>query len=151
MRSVRICFLVGLVLLVSGVTVADERRKGGTDTQRHPSKASRTLTDRHPPKALRSDGDGQTRLERVDPAVRQYWSDRCVQQRARGWGQTGDCDSPAYTGGNARRDGRDRYRRHERRWPSGRRGPVIIERRGSDGGAVRRAYPSGRFSSGPPR
>jgi hypothetical protein len=58
-----------------------------------------------------------TAAERRDPAVRQYWSDRCVQQRARGWGQTADCDNPAYSGGY--RPGYRDYRRGYDPWDYG--------------------------------
>lgn len=50
---------------------------------------------------------------RMDPAVEQFWSDRCVQQRRdRSRPHTKDCDNPAYTGGAL---ARDPYRHHQ--WP----------------------------------
>jgi hypothetical protein len=105
--------LVMASMLISLTSVqADERRRSGTDTARHPS-IGRDGGDDHRAGADSIRGTPPVRGVTVDPAVQQYWSNKCVQQRARGWGQTGDCDSPAYTGG-----GRDVYRRgapHDRR------------------------------------
>lgn len=127
---------------------ADERRRSGTDTDRHSS------VDRHDRSDHRS-GAGAVRgawsdkTAPRDPAVEYYWSNKCVQQRARGWGHTGDCDSPAYTGGS-----RDLYRgypRHnrqgQRRYPGGE--PVIIVPANS-GGVAQETDGTGRsgFSGG---
>jgi hypothetical protein len=103
-RTVAVGHLLLLLfqLTVVPATLADERRHSGADTERHPA---RTVS----PKTPASHGDQRlltpsvrgrerTLLEEVDPAVRQYWSDKCVQQRARGWGHTGDCNHPAYSG-----------------------------------------------------
>lgn len=50
---------------------------------------------------------------RIDPAVEQFWSDRCVQQRRdRSRPHTKDCDNPAYTGGYR---GREPFRSQP--WP----------------------------------
>jgi len=100
--------LLACLLLATGQ--ADERRLSGEDTARHPT--SRALPSMpapapsmpSPAPSLRfqspsSPAHDRTLLEDIDPAVRQYWSDKCVQQRARGWGYTGDCNHPAYSGG----------------------------------------------------
>jgi hypothetical protein len=95
-----------LLLLLAGVAPADERRQSDRDTARHParSEASAPADVGQPsagPQRARTpavQGRRPTPLEELDPAVRQYWSDKCVQQRARGWGQTGDCNHPAYSG-----------------------------------------------------
>lgn len=129
--------LCGLLLLAFASANADERRKGGTDTKRHPSRPSAALNAPRQSNVFQLQPRGEPGLKRTDPAARQYWSDKCLQQRERGWGHTPDCDSPAYTGGHARAHRPDRYRRQERDWPRVRhRGHVIIER------------PGGRFSSG---
>jgi hypothetical protein len=83
---------------------------------------------------------------RIDPAVEQFWSDRCVQQRRdRNRPHTKDCDNPAYSGGYR---ARDPYRHHQ--WqPYGHgsgwglpqwRGPEPERRRSGSGGSFR--YPS---------
>jgi len=105
--------LVAMSLLISLTPIqADERRRSGTDTARHPSTGRDGDTD-HRVGADSIRGVPPVRRMPIDPAVEQYWSNKCVQQRARGWGNTGDCDSPAYTGGGrdlhrgrARNDGR---------------------------------------------
>lgn len=90
--------LLGCLLLAAAQ--ADERRHSDADTSRHgPPPAKPTGPARLLPQGARPPAQGRTLLEDVDPAVRQYWSDKCVQQRARGWGNTGDCNHPAYSGG----------------------------------------------------
>jgi hypothetical protein len=81
---------------------ADEHRLSGGDTARQSAAQSRGLPAQ--PKVTNRIGasSGSTPVP-ADPAERQYWSDRCVQQRARGWGHTGDCESPAYHGGGVRK------------------------------------------------
>jgi hypothetical protein len=97
--------LLATSMLISLTSVqADERRRSGTDTARHPSIVRDGGTDDRVG-AGSNRGAPPMRRVPVDPAVEQYWSNKCLQQRARGWGHTGDCDSPAYTGG-----GRDLYR-----------------------------------------
>ena len=86
--------LFGACLLPAAVQ-ADERRQSGTDTARQ-SARSAPLTS--PSSGIGTVYEGRTLQEQIDPAVRQYWSDKCVQQRARGWGHTGDCRHPAYSG-----------------------------------------------------
>ncbi len=92
-----------LLCLLLAPAQADERRQSGTDTGRHvapraapsaPASAQRLRRQ-----SVRRSVDDRTLLEDIDPAVRQYWSQKCVQQRARGWGHTGDCNHPAYSGG----------------------------------------------------
>jgi hypothetical protein len=83
-------------LLVATVSVsADPRDSGGSDTSRHHGREgqaqglgldARPLPDRTP-------------AGRLDPAVRQFWSERCLNQRRFGLPHTGDCDHPAYSGG----------------------------------------------------
>lgn len=92
--------------LLPSLAEADERRRSGTDTSRHPPGGMARSTERQPAHERTGErlvmpsvrGQGATMMERVDPAVRQYWSSKCVQQRARGWGHTGDCNHPAYSG-----------------------------------------------------
>lgn len=83
---------------------------------------------------------------RIDPAVEQFWSDRCVQQRRdRSRPHTKDCDNPAYTGGA---HARDPYRHHQSPpygygsgWGSShRRGPEPDHGQYGRGGGFR--YPS---------
>jgi len=61
-------------------------------------------------------GPAMAEPRRVDPAVEQFWSDRCVQQRRDRRPHTKDCDNPAYTGGYR---GPPAYRHpppYDRRW-----------------------------------
>jgi hypothetical protein len=91
-----------LSLLALPSAQADERRLSGGDTQRQSVVERREFPA--PPQVTERIGasSGSTPVP-TDPAVRQYWSDRCVQQRARGWGHTGDCESPVYHGGGVRK------------------------------------------------
>jgi hypothetical protein len=103
--SAALCGLA-LLLFLAAAAQAQERRQSGGDTARHPARPALSAPadsgqqaggpHRAPTSAVR--GRQPTLLEALDPAVRQYWSDKCVQQRARGWGQTGDCNHPAYSG-----------------------------------------------------
>jgi hypothetical protein len=105
-----------LVLVMASMLTsvqADERRRSGSDTARHPTIGRDGGAD-HRVGADSIRGTPPVRGVPVEPALEQYWSNKCVQQRARGWGHTGDCDSPAYTGG-----GRDLYRRSARRYGRG--------------------------------
>jgi len=112
--------LLAALLFGAGAAAADERRHSGEDTSRHPRRDDGQAY-RPPPRLSAGRRSYDDPLVGSSPAERQYWSDRCVQQRARGWGSTGDCDSPAYTGGYDRRprfrpyreyryDGEPRYR-----------------------------------------
>ncbi|WP_200236413.1 hypothetical protein [Thiohalocapsa halophila] len=92
-----------LSCLPPAVLSAAERRQSGEDTARHApqgasagSAGSRGSGARLVTPSARA--PRPTLMEAVDPAVRQYWSNKCVQQRARGWGHTGDCNHPAYSG-----------------------------------------------------
>ena len=102
MRFVVHALLTAVLFGLSATPGAEERNRSGKDTSRH--------GPREPPRSSIGAGDvrlqsrpgasyGLTEAERRDPAVRQYWSSKCVQQRSRGWGHSGDCESPAYTGG----------------------------------------------------
>lgn len=108
MRPARLaCRALLLTLALSTSVQADERRQAGEDTARHPALTEHPAAPRGgmqapapgrlPTPAVR--GGEPTLLEDIDPAVRQYWSGKCTQQRARGWGHTGDCKHPAYSGG----------------------------------------------------
>jgi len=97
MNNVPTVLVITCLLMSLAPAQADERRRSGTDTARHPSIADDGGAD-HRAGAVRSRGAPFARGVPVDPAKEQFWSDKCVQQRARGWGHTGDCDSPAYTG-----------------------------------------------------
>jgi len=75
---------------------AGERSAGSSDTSRRTSSGHR-----HPTEEQRHFSGGSadaTLQEQVDPAVRQFWSDRCVNQRASGRSHSGDCNHPAYSG-----------------------------------------------------
>jgi hypothetical protein len=84
-----------LGLLVAGLVSAEPRERGRGESARHPERDEERMLRQ--PKPL--PGRGVTRAERVDPAVRHFWSDRCVRQRRFGLPHTGDCDHPAYSGG----------------------------------------------------
>lgn len=63
---------------------------------------------------------GGTVLERIDPAVRQYWSDKCVRERAAGRQQPRDCYHPAYSGTDRMDRPRDRrFRAPQDDWKPG--------------------------------
>ncbi|MGB5831281.1 MAG: hypothetical protein WBG92_04730 [Thiohalocapsa sp.] len=99
MRS--LCCIAVLAWLLLGAVFAqgDERRQSDRDTGRHPT------VDGGPDRTrgVTIQGPSAPAREPRDPAVRQYWSGKCLQQRARGWGHSGDCESPAYHGGGASR------------------------------------------------
>lgn len=85
------------------VLSAAERRQSGEDTARHATQSAEPGSGGRQRAGERlvtpsARVPGPTLMEAVDPAVRQYWSDKCVQQRARGWGHIGDCNHPAYAG-----------------------------------------------------
>lgn len=119
MRS-RLAALTAAALLCLWLppVLADERRLSNGDTARRSAGQARDLPAH--PRDL-TDSRVRNRIEAnsggtpvpANPAVRQYWSDRCVQQRARGWGHTGDCESPAYHGGGVRK----RHRWYRGGWP----------------------------------
>jgi len=92
-----------LSCLPPAVLSAAERRQSGEDTARHATQGAQPGSG--PPQGSSerlvtpsARAPGPTLMEAVDPAVRQYWSNKCVQQRARGWGHTDDCNHPAYSG-----------------------------------------------------
>ena len=107
----RLCKLapwaLGLTLLPALMAIADERRTGGNDTARHPAPAE--MPEAGAASAIDENGIQDRRHKRrprtgtrgVDPAVQQFWSERCVQQRRAGLPHSKDCDNPAYTGGAA--------------------------------------------------
>lgn len=98
MHGVAVVLFFTAVLLSPMSMQADERRRSGTDTARHRDGTVDQLTGQ-------TTGLGRIRsapariIVPADPAVRRYWSDKCVQQRARGWGHSGDCEHPTYHGG----------------------------------------------------
>ncbi len=99
--------LIGLVA-TAPMAGADERAHPRGETRRHstesgqqPQSAGAGLVDRD---------HGTISGAPADPGLHPFWSERCVEQRARGWGHTGDCDNPAYTG--------ERYRIPYPRWPA---------------------------------
>ncbi len=93
------CLLL-LSLLSSVGAAADERRQSTRDTSRDSVPTGQSVSPKRDAATGRlSVGAPQRTLqEEIDPAVRQYWSSKCVQQRERGWGHTGDCTHPAYSG-----------------------------------------------------
>ena len=93
----RAALLAALVLL-AGTALAEERHRPDRDTSRHPGDRDRPPAEDRGPSGFSAAREPLTAAERRDPAVRQFWSDKCVQQRARGWGHTGDCENPAYSG-----------------------------------------------------
>ena len=126
MRLLDLCVLSSM-MLVFGPVSADPRERGAGDTDRHPDR-----TERPEPRHSAVPDRGRTRAERVDPAVRQFWSDRCVNQRRFGTPHTGDCDNPAYSGGGYGRGygypPYPPYGTYEQRPYRPRGGAVIIER-----------------------
>ena len=92
-----------LSCLPPAVLSAAERRQSGEDTARHAAQGVEHAGKRRYGSGERlvtpsARAPGPTVMEAIDPAVRQYWSNKCLQQRARGWGHTGDCNHPAYSG-----------------------------------------------------
>lgn len=91
--------LLALALICVVAPVSSEPRvRGGDETARHPvgsDEPARKPDDWSPGK--------RRPIGTIDPAVQQFWSERCVQQRRYGLPHTKDCDNPAYTGGSAHR------------------------------------------------
>lgn len=83
--------------LPTGQPQADERSPGSSDTSRRGSQEHRHPTDKRG--GLSAGIPDRTLQEQVDPAIRQFWTDRCVDQRAASQSHTRDCDNPAYSGG----------------------------------------------------
>lgn len=89
--------LLALTLIfAAGPVCAEPRVRGGDDTARHGGASGETVpkAEEWSPRPRRPSGSGT-----IDPAVQQFWSERCVQQRRYGLPHTKDCDNPAYTGG----------------------------------------------------
>jgi hypothetical protein len=94
MRTDRFLVLVSLVV-ATALASAEPRNSGHGDRSRHPEEATEP-----PPTGFGAvTRPDRTAAERVDPAIRRFWSDRCVNQRRHGLPHTGDCDNPAYSGG----------------------------------------------------
>jgi hypothetical protein len=118
------------VLLVASLVSAEPRESGRGDSSRHPEAEMERSTPRFDHRPDR----GINRAESLDPAVRQFWSERCVRQRRFGLPHTGDCDHPAYSGSGY--GGGYGYRRYPGYKPYGPRtiyehprgGAIIIER-----------------------
>ncbi|MEA3276512.1 MAG: hypothetical protein U9Q81_14730 [Pseudomonadota bacterium] len=91
-------FLVGLAIfwVLAAASAAGERYHGRGDTSRQGGGEKEVeLTPGYGVAPRR----GRVPAEELDPAVKQFWSDRCVNQRRFGRSHTGDCDHPAYSGG----------------------------------------------------
>lgn len=88
-----------LTLGATNLGLAGQREHGRTDSSRHPE-----VREERAMSSFSGGGDRDlTLMERVDPAVKHYWSDRCVDQRRFGGRHSRDCDNPAYTGGTGHR------------------------------------------------
>lgn len=100
---------LGLTLLPALVALPDERRTSGSDTARRAAPAEMPEQEAAAASVIGEDGiqdrwhkpGPRTGTRGIDPAVQQFWSERCVQQRRAGLPHTKDCDNPAYTGGAA--------------------------------------------------
>jgi hypothetical protein len=129
-----------MLLLLSADMPADERRHAGHDSARHGVAAdpAHRPAPAAPSRFSGGAAPARTLQEQIDPAVRHYWSERCVQQRARGWGHTGDCKHPPYSGAGygaapvivvpyaPRSDGAGRRPGHLRLPPPGSRGRTHV-------------------------
>jgi hypothetical protein len=94
-----ILLLLSILVLGAGQASAEPRGSGRGETARHPQHEVEVPDqDRDYPRHRDRDRD-LSRAERLDPAVRQFWSERCVRQRRFGLPHTRDCDNPAYSGG----------------------------------------------------
>jgi hypothetical protein len=138
----RFVVIVALVFSVSmsGLALGESRSRGTGDVARHPdSVAKREMA------SVRVRGrERPIVVPTPDPAVENFWSDRCVEQRRYGRSHTKDCDNPAYTGGGY--PYADPYRSYA---PYGgyrlgpyvpRRGGVNIDRGGLPGSPLNREW-----------
>ena len=117
-------------LVAAGASRAGPRDHGTGDTSRHPRDTGQPAAI---PVRPRGGDRGVTHAERVDPAVRQFWSDRCVDQRRYGLSHSRDCDNPAYTGGTWYRSPHRRFERydgHRLRNRAPRGGATLMDREG---------------------
>ncbi len=120
--------LLSMIALGSGQASAEPRGSGRGDTARHPQHEVEVPDqDQDYPRHQDRDRD-LTRAERLDPAVRQFWSERCVRQRRFGLPHTRDCDNPAYSGGGFGYPVMRPYGGHGPRPGPSHGGPIIIER-----------------------
>ncbi len=121
-------FLLSAVVLIADPVFSEPRGSGRGETARHPQHEVEVPDqDQDYPRHRDRDRD-LTPAEQWDPAVRQFWSERCVRQRRFGLPHTRDCDNPAYSGGGFGYPVMRPYGGHGPRPGPPRRGPIIIER-----------------------
>ena len=127
-QPVNLCFVTLLSMLALIVQLqAGERSSGSSDTSRRTSSGHGHATDDQ--RYLSGGRADPTLQEQVDPAVRQFWSDKCVNQRASGRSHSMDCDHPAYSGGGYGWVDPYRYPRYRPSYPGG--NTLIINRGGT--------------------
>ncbi|HBG96928.1 MAG TPA: hypothetical protein DDY14_16735 [Chromatiaceae bacterium] len=93
--------IIALLISPTWTQAGNHRLSGGHHA--HNPVAGYTFRSKRPQHRNRIQGSRYDTLPPTDPALRQYWSNRCMQQPVRGWGHTGDCESPAYHGGKTSR------------------------------------------------